>query len=237
MSTDRALADICANVARVRARIGRAAERVGRDPDSIALIAVTKSVGPEAVRVLAGAGVADIAENRTTALQAKRAAAEDLPLRWHFVGHLQRNKVKDVVGEVGLIHSVDSERLLLAIDARAARMGLVQDVLIEVNLSGESAKHGVDRAGADALCRAATGCENVQVRGIMTMGPLVEPEGVRPVFSAARKVFDHLRGAGYPRARIDTLSMGMTNDFEVAVEEGATCVRIGTALFERVDRG
>lgn len=231
-------AAVAANAASVRARIAEAAARAGRLASDITLVAVTKSVGPEAIPALLDAGVTDIAENRSHELKVKQAAAAHLaPVKWHFVGHLQRNKVRDVAGKVALIHSVDSERLLEAIDARGARQGFVQDVLIEVNLSGESAKHGVDAAGADGLCKAAADYRNVQVKGIMTMGPLVEPEGVRPVFEAGRKLFDQLRRRGYPRTDIETLSMGMTNDFEVAVEEGTTCVRIGTALFTPTERG
>lgn len=244
------LAAIAANVASVRARIAEAALRVGRAPADVVLVAITKSVAPPAVRALAGAGVTDIGENRSSELAAKQRALGTVgqaapwgssvvrgALRWHFVGHLQSNKAKAVVGEVALVHSVDSEHLLAAIDARARRLGVVQNVLVEVNLSGETSKHGFDAAGGECLCRAAADYPNVQVRGLMTMAPLVEPEACRPVFAAARRLFDHLRQADYPGVVMDTLSMGMSNDFEVAVEEGATCVRVGTALFASRDRG
>lgn len=244
-------AAIAANVASVRARIARAAERAGREPCDVTLVAVTKMVDADAVHALLAAGVRDIGENRASELKIKQSALSELAaqstwdgagavpegaIRWHFVGHLQRNKVKDVAGSVALIHSLDSERLIAAIDARAARLGFVQDVLVQVNLGGDPGKHGLDAQGAEALCKAAAVHENVQVRGIMLMGPLVEPETLRPLFRAARRLFDHLLERGYPRTRIDTLSMGMSNDFEVAVEEGATCVRVGTALFAPTGR-
>lgn len=237
-------AAVAANAASVRERIRAAATRAGRDPGDVTLVAVTKVVGPEQVRALMAAGVAEIGENRSSELKAKlealqdleRAATWDEPLqartaRWHFIGHLQTNKVRDVVGRAALIHSVDSEHLLAAIDVRAGRWGLVQDVLLEINVSGESTKSGLDPTGAEGLCRAAADYSNVQVRGLMTMAPLGEVEVTGPVFAEAKRLFDFLASRGYPRTRFDTLSMGMTNDFEVAVERGATCVRVGTALF------
>ena len=237
-------AAIADNVSSVRERIRAAAERAGRDPGDITLIAVTKLVGTEQVRALIAAGVSEIGENRSSELKSKLDALQDLPravtwdepipkgtARWHFIGHLQTNKVRDVVGRAALIHSVDSEHLLAAVDARAGRLGLVQDVLLEANLSGETTKAGLDATGAEGLCRAAADYDNVQVRGLMTMAPLAQVEVTGPVFAEAKRLFDFLASRGYPRTRFDTLSMGMSNDFEAAVERGATCVRVGTALF------
>lgn len=237
-------AAIAANVASVRERIRVAAERAGRDPGDVTLVAVTKLVGPEQVRALIAAGAAEVGENRSSELKAKldalrevtRVPTWDGPVpagaaRWHFIGHLQTNKVRDVVGRAALIHSVDSEHLLAAVDARAGRLGLVQDVLLEVNVSGEATKSGLDATGAEGLCRAAAGYQSVQVRGLMTMAPQAQVEVTGPVFAEAKRLFDFLASRGYPRTNFDTLSMGMSNDFEAAVERGATCVRVGTALF------
>lgn len=230
-------ADIALNVAEVRERIAEAARRAGRDPADVTLVAVTKTVGPSEVRALLDGGVLDIGENRAQELRSKQTALGETTARWHFVGHLQTNKVKDVVGRAALIHSVDSEHLLRAIDARARRLGFSQEVLIEVNVSGEIAKYGVDPAGARELCRVAAHYENIEVKGLMTMAPLVEPEGTRPVFAALKRLFDQLASRGYASVQMDMLSAGMSNDFEVAIEEGATCIRVGSALFEHRRQG
>jgi PLP dependent protein len=243
---------IQANVKRVRERIRAAVERSPHGPRDVTLVAVTKMVGVDAVEALTRAGVFDIGENRASELGNKQTALGGGPgspggggsgrqageaIRWHFIGRLQTNKVKLVAGRVALIHSVDSEHLLAAIDVRAGRLGIVQDALVEVNLSRDAAKTGLDETAAESLIRGAEAYPNVRIRGVMTMAPFIEAEATRPLFKATRKLFDRLREADYPYAEVDTLSMGMTNDFEVAIEEGATCVRIGRALFRERDRG
>ncbi|GAC1411568.1 MAG: YggS family pyridoxal phosphate-dependent enzyme [Actinomycetota bacterium] len=205
---------------RVRARIAEACQRAGRDPGSVTLVAAVKTVDPE--RILS-AGVADVGENRVQDMLAKQEALSDAGLRWHFIGALQRNKVRKVVGNVELIHSVDSIELLQAISRIATERTLAQRILIEVNLSGEPAKAGCDeRALAELLARGRE-CEGVVIAGLMTV-PADGPEN--EVRSTFHRLFELAADAN-----LAELSMGMTGDFEIAIEEGATIVRIGTALF------
>lgn len=197
----------------------------------ITLVAVSKTVGPEAIRAAYGAGLRDFGENRLDGLDAKIEALSDLPdLRWHFIGHLQRNKVRKVVGRVSLIHSVDSLRLLRAVDEEARRQERVQDVLLQFNTSEEESKHGFAAADLHGLVEAMPGCTHLRVRGLMTMAPFVDDEAtLRRCFSALRELAselgDHIDG--------HDLSMGMSNDYQFALDEGATMLRIGTALFGR----
>lgn len=217
-------------LAQVSARIRDAARRAGRDPDEITLVAVAKGMPAEAVAEVASLGVLDIGENRAQELGAKREALAGDPraerIRWHFVGVLQRNKVRAVVPGVALVHSVDSVALAERIARRAAGAGVAQDVLLEVNVGEDPAKAGVAAADAPRLVAHVAGLEGVRLRGLMTIPPL---EGdPRPHFSGLRRLRDELSGAA---SGITELSMGMSADFEIAVEEGATIVRIGTAIF------
>jgi pyridoxal phosphate enzyme (YggS family) len=179
---------------------------------------------------LARAGQTAFGENRAQELRDKMLAI-DAELEWHFIGHLQRNKVNMVVGKVALIHSLDSERLAQAIDSRAKAQGIIQEVLIQVNVSREESKFGIREKDAGRLLEAALSLSGLRVRGLMTMAPFVDDEeGARPFFIRLRELRDEFEAA-YSEAELELLSMGMTQDFEVAVEEGANLVRIGTAIF------
>lgn len=208
--------------AQVRARIALAAGRAGRDPANVVLVAAAKDVAPE--RILAS-GVPDVGENRAQEMRAKQEALAAHPIRWHFIGALQRNKVRSVVGRVELIHSVDSAALGRAIASRSAavRAG-PQRVLIEVNLSGEASKRGVAPEELEAVVAGLRSEAGLDVRGLMTIpAPGEDPEESRPAFRMLRGLRDEVG--------LEHLSMGMSADFEVAVEEGATIVRVGTAIF------
>jgi pyridoxal phosphate enzyme (YggS family) len=215
---------IPARLAEVKQRIGRAAERAGRDPATVTLVAVSKTHPVEAIRVAHAAGATVFGENYVQELARKQEALAGLELEWHLVGRLQRNKAKDVVGRVSLVHSVDSAGLAEALAKRAAAAGVVQDVLVEVNLAAEATKAGVAEAELDALLGVIAPLGSLRCRGLMTMPPPADdPEASRPVFRALARLAA-ARG-------LAELSMGMTGDFEVAIEEGATLVRIGTAIF------
>ena len=213
----------------VRKRVVDAADCVGRDPEDITIVAVSKTVGPEDVRLAIAAGVRDFGENRAQDFVTKQALFPEA--RWHFIGTLQTNKVGMVVGKAALIHSVDSLKLLQAIDRKAASLGVVQPVLLEVNVSGEESKHGFPSARVEEALRVASELENIEVKGLMTMAPFTKPEKVRPVFRSLHRLFAQCAGMRFNRVDLTELSMGMTNDFPVAVEEGATIVRVGRAIF------
>lgn len=224
--------DLAARIAAVRRRVAAAAERAGRPPDAVSVVAVTKGVAPERVRVAVELGLRDLGENRAQELRAKMASLADLPARWHFVGRLQTNKVRDVVGRVALIHSLDRWELALAIDRRARSAGLRQECLVQVNVSGEATKAGVAPEEAADFVRRVARLQGIRVVGLMTIAPPADhPEEVRPVFRRLRQLCEELRREGLEGVEMRHLSMGMSGDFEVAIEEGATLVRIGTALF------
>ena len=231
---DKRIAD---NVAAVRERIARAAERDGRPADRVSLVAVTKYVSVEWVRPLVAAGCFDLGESRPQQLWTKSAALADLPIRWHMIGHVQRNKVRRTLPLTALLHSVDSRRLLAMINEESQSLPPTR-VLLEVNVSGESAKHGFAAADIEPLLAELPGYANVSVRGLMCMASL---EGgateARRDFAALRALRDKLRPACPPGVALDELSMGMSGDFEEAIEEGATIVRVGSALFEGTDAG
>jgi pyridoxal phosphate enzyme (YggS family) len=221
-------AQVAERLAAVRERIELAAARAGRDPARVRLVAVTKEVPAELVRAAVEAGATDLGENRAQELSSKLDALDGVNARWHFIGTLQRNKVRIVVGRVVLVHSVDSVELGRSIGRRSAANGMVQDVLIEVNVSGEATKSGVAVRDALATVEALEDEAGVLVRGLMTIAPPGEPQQARACFRALRELRDELaaRFSG-----VTELSMGMTSDFEEAVEEGATIVRVGTAIF------
>jgi pyridoxal phosphate enzyme (YggS family) len=222
------LSDIDERVARVRRRIATAARRAGRDPEGITLVAVGKTFPADACKAVLDAGIADLGENRAQELRDK-AAVLNRGVRWHFVGHLQTNKVRFVVGTAILIHSVDRYGLAEAVSRRAAAIGVAQDVLIEVNLSGERSKHGVEPARAPALAVEVAALEAIRLRGLMAIPPPPEdPEDSRRFFKQLASLRDDI-AVTVPGAR--ELSMGMTRDLDVAVEEGATIVRVGEAIF------
>jgi len=222
--------DIGANVARVRARIAEAALRSGRRPESVLLVAVTKTVGVDRIREAVASGLRVLGENR---VQEARAKVPEVPgVTWHLVGSLQRNKVKEALQWFEVIHSVDSLSLAEEISRRAeGRSSSPVEVLVQVNISGEPQKHGVPPEEAAGVVAQALRLPGLRVRGLMGMGPLVpDPEAARPYFRRLRETRDRLREA-LRVAGLEDLSMGMTDDFEVAIEEGATIVRVGRALF------
>ena len=223
---------ILANLREVTGRIAAAAGRAGRDRDAVRVVAVTKTVGVEAIRMLVGAGQTDIGENRAQQIRDRSREFEGTAVRWHMIGRLQRNKVKYVVPVCAMIHSVDSLPLAEEIAQRATAAGAAATCLLEVNVAGEDRKAGVAPDDAVRLAERAAALEGIDLAGLMTMAPLVDdPETVRPVFAALRELMERInREADLPRPLTD-LSMGMTQDYEVAVEEGATIVRIGSALF------
>jgi hypothetical protein len=210
---------LAANLQRVEARLAAACARAGRPRAAVTLVAVTKTVPVEVAAELAALGVRDLGENRPQELWRKAEALKDV--RWHLIGHLQRNKVERTLPLVHRIHSVDSLRLLEAIDAAGPA-----EVLLEFNCSGEASKGGFAPSEAPVLRDALPRLKQARVVGLMTMAALEDdPERCRPTFQALRRLRDEL-------GPLPELSMGMSNDFEVAVEEGATLIRIGTALFE-----
>lgn len=213
----------------VRDRIARAAQRTGRDPASVALVGVTKGVDAARVRAAVSAGLWDLGENRVQEALRKMAEVGPGP-RWHLVGHLQRNKAKHAVGLFVLIHAIDTAALAQAVDRAAGAIGRRVPVLLEVNVSGEPTKFGVAPADLETLVEAVVRCPYLEPAGLMTVAPPSDdPERVRPVFRALRALRDRARRrVGEP---FRELSMGMSDDFEVAIEEGATMVRIGRAIF------
>jgi PLP dependent protein len=230
---------IAENVASVRGRIADAAVRSGRMAHDITLVAVTKYVSAEAVRPLIGAGCNDLGESRPQQLWEKAAALANQSICWHLVGHLQRNKVRRTLPLLAMIHSVDSPRLLAAIDEeRDSPLPLGEGtarlpVLLEVNISGESAKHGFAPETLEPLLSELASYRHVAIRGLMCMAGLEGGLDVaRRDFAAMRHLRDSLRQHCPPAILLDELSMGMSGDFELAIEEGATIVRVGSALFE-----
>lgn len=213
----------------VLGRMSEAARRARREPGAVRLVAVSKLHPAEAVRVLYEAGQREFGENYVQEAEAKMAV---LPpdISWHFIGHLQTNKVRNVVGRVSLIHGVDSLKLARSLHERAVARNVVQDVLVQVNLAGEGSKSGILEADLPPLAEFLAGAANLRWRGLMLMPPLFDdPEGARPWFARLRGLAEALRaGFGLP---LPELSMGMTGDFEAAIEEGATLVRIGTRIF------
>jgi len=221
---------IAERLAHVRRRIEAAAQQAGRDPSDVQLVVVTKNRTIEQIREVLACGHYVLGENR---IQEALEKIPHLPPEtvWHMIGHLQRNKAKHAVQYFAMIHSLDSERLAEALQRAAESQDRVVETLIEVNVSGEASKFGVAPEQVETLLRAIRqSFDRLRVRGLMTMAPFVtNPEEVRPVFRDLRQLRDSLVSGGY---ELPHLSMGMTNDFEVAVSEGATMVRIGTAVFE-----
>jgi pyridoxal phosphate enzyme (YggS family) len=221
-------------LARLEERIHAAAARAGRPRADVTLVAVTKTVPAEVAALLAELGVLDLGENRPQELW-RKAAILPAKVRWHLVGHLQRNKIERTLPLVHLLHSVDSLRLLAALEQEAGKLGQPVDVLLEVNASREANKNGFAPEEVPGLVPQIAALQHVCVSGLMTMAAFEEDrERCRPAFALVRGLRDRLRSHLTGPHPLKHLSMGMTNDFEVAIEEGATLVRIGTALFENL---
>ncbi len=220
---------IAENIRHIYDRIQKACHRVGREPESVTLVGVTKTFPASVIREAAAAGLHDFGENYVQEMRQKQAELKDFSIRWHFIGHLQSNKVKSIVDDVHLIHAVDSIELGKEISKRARAVNRHLPVLVEVNTSGETTKFGTQMDEAKILVEQLMVLSHVTVMGLMTIGPfLPDPEASRPAFRCLRSLRDALEREG---VKLPALSMGMTNDFEVAIEEGATMIRVGTAIF------
>ena len=233
--------EIALRLGQVRERIRAACERAGRDPREVTLIAVSKTKPFEAVEAAWQAGAPDFGENYVQELTGKMRAWDEAhpvhPVRWHMIGHLQKNKVKYLIGRVALIHSVDSVALAEQIEREAARKDAVMNILLEVNVAAEETKFGLDTAGAADAARQILSLPHVRLLGLMTSAPYTEdPETNRPFFRSLFTYAQELKAQGLIAAesadfRLPVLSMGMSGDFETAIEEGATMVRVGTSIF------
>jgi PLP dependent protein len=223
---------ISARLADVRDRIARAAARAGRNPSQVKLIAVSKTFPADAVRAAAAAGQIDFGENKVQEAERKRADTRELPLVWHLIGHLQTNKAKKAVAEFDVIHSVDSADLVRKLDAAATAAGRRVTLLAQADLAGEATKHGAREEELLTIFEAAAACTAIRMSGLMIIPPAVQnPEDARPWFRKLRDVRDRLAAAGIDSGQLTDLSMGMSHDYEIAIEEGATMVRVGTAVF------
>jgi PLP dependent protein len=226
---------ISENIVTVRERVARAARRTGRSREEIALMAVSKTQPPERIREAYAAGLRVFGENRVQEFAGKIESLQDLPdAQWHLIGHLQTNKAAKAAEFFCAVDSVDSLKLAEKLDAAARSLGKKLDLLVEINVGGETAKSGVapDSPALEELLIAAPRLEALAFRGLMTVPPFTEdPEGARPYFRRLRELRDTIAGRGLPAVKFDQLSMGMSHDFEIAIEEGSTCVRVGTAIF------
>lgn len=230
-----ALMSVFENIAQIRQQIQSAALRANRNPEDIILMAVTKTVAPPPIREAYAAGIRIFGENRVQEFSAKAEALRDLPdAEWHMIGHLQSNKSAKAAECFAHIDSVDSLRLAQKLNSAAAERGKRLPVLVEINTGGESAKHGLAPGadGLEELLAAAPELSSLEIRGLMTVPPYDEdPERSRPYFQSMRMLFENIGARQLPAVKMVELSMGMSHDFEIAVEEGATCVRLGTAIF------
>jgi len=224
--------DIASNLAAIRQRIAAAAAAAGRSAADISLLAVSKTFGADAVRAAYDAGQRDFGENKVQEALQKKDELADLPIRWHLIGHLQSNKARKAAPAFAAIHSIDSIDLLRRVDTAAAEEGATPDVFIQVDLAGEATKFGAPEPDVPAIAQAALDCRAARLKGLMLLPPWFdEPERARPYFRHLREIRDRLVKSGIDGSRLQELSMGMSHDFEVAIQEGATLVRVGTAIF------
>lgn len=223
---------VAANLDSVRRRIAQACRRRGRPPSRITLIGVTKGVSVETIRQAQACGLTDVGENRVQEAREKAARLAGIPLRWHLIGHVQSNKAKDAVALFDAVHSVDTVGLAHTLERHAAAAGKLLDIFMQVNVSGEATKFGCRPDEAAALAQAVRGLPHLRLAGLMTMAPFSEdPERSRSCFRSLRELRDELQSTIHNSQSAMKLSMGMSQDFEVAIEEGADYVRIGTAIF------
>ena len=224
--------EIATSLSAVRQRLARALERAGRSPSSVRLVAISKTRPVEDVRAAFDAGQTEFGENRVQEALEKIGATSDIPIAWHLVGHLQSNKARRAAGAFAWIHSIDSVDVLTRVDAAAAEAGRQPELLVQVDLAGEPTKHGAPADAWVPLFEAASACRAARVAGLMLLPPFFpDPEDARPYFRRLREIRDELGTRGVAPGLLRELSMGMSHDFEVAVEEGATLVRVGTAIF------
>jgi pyridoxal phosphate enzyme (YggS family) len=224
--------EIAGNLKGVGQRIVDVCIRCGRDPGAVRLVCVTKTMRADAVRHAIQAGAGLFGENYIQEARDKCRILAEYPVSWHFIGHLQTNKAKYAVKLFDLIHTVDSLRLATELDREARKIGKVQNILIQVNIGKEASKSGIDAESAESLMCDISPFSNLSIQGLMTIPPFFDaPERVRPFFRGLRELRDSLNKSGMMADRLVELSMGMTGDFEAAIEEGATLVRIGTAIF------
>jgi len=226
------MSSIASRLAGIRERIAAAARSAGRDPSSVRLVAVSKTFPIDSIREAFAAGQRDFGENRVQEALQKIASATDLEIRWHLLGHLQTNKARKAGPAFAAIHSVDSIELLHKIDAAAVDAGRTPELLIQVDLAGEATKFGAAPGEVPRLFDAAASCRAARLTGLMTLPPVPEsPEDARPWFRRLRGLRDEWLASGVPAPMLGELSMGMSADFEVAIQEGSTMVRVGTAIF------
>ncbi len=220
------------NLIGIRKNIEKAAAATGRNGKDVKLVAVTKTVGVHEIREAVKAGISAVGENRVQEMVKKYDQLKELPVEWHFIGHLQTNKVKDIIDMVDLIHSVDRMSVAWEINKRAGRINRRVDVLVQVNVSGEKTKYGLHPGRVVPFVREIKDFDYLRIRGLMTIAPYTDrPEEVRRFFSALKGMFDEIGKLGLENVSMDYLSMGMTGDYTVAIEEGANMVRIGTGIF------
>ena len=227
--------DIKKNLEAVREKIDEAAEACGRNAEDVLLVAVSKTRTPEEINIAIDAGVTDIGENKVQEIMDKYYSIK--PVRWHMIGHLQTNKVKYIIDKVDMIHSVDSIKLAGEIDRRAKAVGRTMDILVQINPAQEESKFGVsvDQAG-DLVREILENCENIRIRGLMSVAPIVENmRDVKPYFDAVKAKYDELACIEHPRLDFRYLSMGMSGDYPVAIEAGSNLVRVGSAIFGERD--
>ena len=226
---------VAENIARIRERMKAAATRAGRSVDDVTLMAVSKTVPPELIRAAYLAGVRVFGENRVQEFAEKVDALRDLSnAEWHMIGHLQTNKAAKAAELFAAVHSIDSVRLAQKLNSAAQQAGKNLGVLIEINVGGETAKTGVapESQELEKILQAAPSLEHLEIRGLMTIPPLTDdPQEARPHFRKLRDLQRQISARRLPEVRMDVLSMGMSHDFEIAIEEGSTCVRVGTAIF------
>ena len=216
---------------RVSERVAEAAVKAGRDPSEITIVAVTKTHPAETVEAALAAGVTDVGENRVQEFLSKESGVAS-PCRWHLIGHLQTNKVNKVIGRFAMIHSVDSLKLAEKLSAAGKQEGVVTDILVEVNTSGEESKFGLETDTALELCGDISKLPALNLRGLMTVGPWVDDAAVlSKAFGSLRLLGEKIRDAGINGISMEHLSMGMTDDFEIAIAEGSTIVRLGRVIF------
>lgn len=221
---------ILENIREVQAKISESAKKVGRNPEEITLVAVSKTKPVELIKEAVKCGMTQLGENRVQEVLEKYEYVDGA--QWHLIGHLQKNKVKYIVDKAVLIHSVDSVELAREIDKHAKKVGKIQDILIQVNISGEESKSGVEPENAEEICRQVAQLDNVKIKGFMTMAPREADENeLHRIFGGLKALMEEIKEKNIENVDLKELSMGMSGDYEIAVMEGATIVRVGTGIF------